>query len=480
MTSTAQFLCDTGVARGAGLRGGPVHGRSALIASIAGCCLVFISSAVTNVALAGIGRNLGLDAHALQWVLNAELLPLAALSLVGGALGDRYGHKRLFLLGIGLFALASLGCATASAGGGLILARFVQGTAEALILPTGLTILGQAFPAEHKSWAVGLWSAAAAVACAAGPAIAGWILQSESWRAVYAAEAPLAGLALVVAWTLAPRSEGHAGTPIDLLGGALSVAGLGALGWALMSLTDTGSAPFAFEAGVCATVAAFVVLGLVEHRKGDRAMLPPAVFSGRTVVALSVFTGLLYGAFTVVITLVPFVMINGAHLGASLAGLALVPLQLLIGIVSPAARMLCARLGHSLPLAIGAVLTGLGCIAMLQIEVTASYWMHIFPAVVLVAAGMSLVMAPLTTLVMTSVGSAHAATATGFNGAISRAGSLAGVALLGNVLQLSGHALVLSFHVTMVGCALACLVAALATGAIDVSSEPDPDPVLGL
>ena len=462
------------------MRGDPVQGRPALIASIAGCCLVFISSAVTNVALASIGRGLGLDAHALQWVLNAEMLPLAALSLMGGALGNRYGHKRLFLLGIGLFAAASLGCAAARDGAELIVVRFAQGTAEALILPTGLMILGQAFPSEQKSWAVGLWSAAAAIACAAGPAIAGLILQSGSWRTVYASEVPLACVALLVAWSLAPRSKGNLLVPIDLLGGALSVVGLGALGWALMSLTDTGAAPFAFEAGVCATVAAFVVLALVEHRKGARAMLPPTVFSGRTVIALSVFTGLLYGAFTVVITLVPFVMINGAHLGASLAGLALVPLQLLIGIVSPAARMLCARLGHSLPLAIGAVLTGLGCIAMLQIEVTASYWMHIFPAVVLVAAGMSLVMAPLTTLVMTSVGAAHAATATGFNGAVSRAGSLAGVALLGNVLQLSGHALVLGFHVTMVGCALACLVAALATGAINVSTDPDLDPVLGL
>jgi hypothetical protein len=203
-------------------------------------------------------------------------------------------------------------------------------------------------------------------------------------------------------------------------------------------------------------------------------MLPPALFASRTVVALSIFTAALYGAFTTILTLIPFVIIKGAHLSALIAGVAFIPLQVLITGVSPLAPILCARFGHSLPLAVGALITGIGCAFAVRIGVDARYWADILPAVSLVAIGMSLAIAPMTTLVLTSVDSLHAATASGFNGAMSRAGSLAAIALLGGVLQQSGANLLHGFHVAMMACAGACFIAALAAFSIAAAGEPDP------
>jgi MFS family permease len=478
MTSACQIGCELGVARAATPPIAQMRSGTVLAASSVGCCLVFLSGAVINVALAAIGRDLGLDAGALQWVLNAELLPLAALTLVGGALGDRYGQKQVFLSGIALFGIASFGCALARGGGQLVCWRLLQGVGEALILPAGLTILGQAFPPERKGWAVGVWSASAAVASAIAPVLAGLIVDHGSWRGAFLMQVPLAGLALVLAAMWAPKAPPSLHVRIDLAAAGLSVAGLVALGWSLMALTSGAVRPLILVVGVLATIAAFIALGAVELRRGDRAMLPPALFAGRTVVALSVFTVTLYGAFTATLTLVPYVMIKGAHLSALQAGVAFIPLQILVIAVSPLAGVLCARFGRSLPLAIGALVAGLGCAAALKIDVSAHYWTDVFPAVGLVAVGMSLVVAPMTTLVLTSVDTLHAATASGFNGALSRAGSLSAIALLGGVLQRSGGDLIHGFHMAMVVSAAACVVAALA--AFSIAPTSDPNPVFGL
>jgi MFS family permease len=445
-------------------------------ASSIGCCLVFVSGAIINVALASIGRDLRLGAYALQWILNAELLPLAALTLVGGALGDRYGQRRVFLAGIALFCVASLGCGLAHNGAQLVSGRLFQGVGEALILPTGLTLLGQAFPPERKGWAVGIWSASAAVASGIAPALAGLILDNGSWRGTFLMQIPLAGLSLLLAAIWTPKEPACRRAPIDLAGAGLSVVGLGALGWSLMALSNgTGRS---LVSGVLVTILAFAVLGEVESRKGDRAMLPPALFAARTTIALSLFTCALYGAFNATLTLVPFVMINGAHLSALLAGVAFIPLQILIAAVSPLAGVICARFGHSIPLGVGTLVTGLGCIVALRIDVDAQYWTNVFPAVALIAIGMSLVAAPMSTLVLTSVDARHAATASGFNGAMSRAGSLSAIALLGGVLQQSGGDLVHGFHIAMVASASACAVAGLA--AFSIPPSPDPDSRFGL
>jgi MFS family permease len=472
MASVTQIGCEVGrVETSAPCKPSIRGGYAILAASCAGCCLAFVSGAVINVALAAIGRELYLGAHALQWVLNAEVLPLAALTLVGGAVGDRLGQRPAFLLGISVFTIASLACGLAQDGTELICGRFLQGAGEAVALPTGLTILGQAFSSDRKGLAVGLWSASAAVASAIAPAAAGWILDEGSWRWVFMMQVPLGVGAFVLAAIWVPRDPRGSLNTIDLGAAALSVIGLGGLGWSLMAVTAGDARHLAGLVGGVVTLMAFVALIRIEVRKGGSAMLPPGVFAGKTVFALSVFTALLYGAFTTTLILIPFAMIKGAHMSALLAGVAFLPLQVLVTAVSPMATVLCARFGHTLPLVVGALVMAAGCAAALKIGVAAQYWADVFPAVTLIALGISLVLAPMTTLVLTSVEARFAATAAGFNGAVSRVGSLSAIALLGQVLGRSGGGLMHAFHIAMVASAGACLLAALVASSIPASDR---------
>jgi MFS family permease len=471
MTSITQVCCELERARSTPSFHNESRSGELLAASCSGCCLVFVSGSVVSVALAAIGRDMTLRADQLQWIINAELLPLAALTLLGGALGDRYGQRRIFLLGIALFGVASVGCAVSANWAQLICGRFIQGVGEALILPAGLTILSGAFSPERKGAAVGIWSASAAVASAIAPAVAGLILDRGSWRATFLMQVPLAALAFIAASAWVRPVPHDVRTPIDVPAALLSILGLTVLGWSLMKLSDRSANAAYSVAGLLVAASLFFVLALVEWRKKERAMLPPALFAARTVVSLNVFTLALYGAFAANQTLIPFVMIKGANLSALVAGLAFVPLQILIVVVSPMASMLCSRFGRRVPLVAGAVMAGMGCAAALRIGVGAQYWRDIFPAILLIATGMSLALAPMTTLVLTSVDANHAATASGFNSAVSRAGSLAAVALLGSVLQQSGTDLIGGFHMAMLVSAAACVVAMFAALSIAPPEE---------
>ena len=470
MSSAALVLADGGLAlsepRAAGARGS----IKVLAASSLGSCLVFISGAVVSVVLAAMGRDMRLSPLDLQWVMNAELLPLAALTLVAGALGDRFGQKRVFLVGIALHGLGVAAVVFAPGFPSLVAGRFLQGLGEALILPNGLSALGRAFPADRKARAVGIWSAAGAVASGVAPAIAGAVLDHGSWRAAFLVLLPVVAAALAVGtvWIPGDPATGHA--KVDVGGAVLSTVGLGGIGAALTSLTN-GSGP---DLGAC--VALVIGLGglggLIAHerRAGDVAMLPPFLFASRSVVGANLFTALVYGPFTVMLTLIPFVMIQGAHMPALAAGLAFLPLQVLITVVSPLAGVLCRRFGRRMPLFAGGAVVASGCAMAVRIGPGASYWSDIFPSVLLLALGMSLLIAPLTTLVLTSVEPGRAGTAAGVNSAVSRAGSLCAIALLGGVLQQGGPHLFAGFHMAMVLSFVASVLATLAVFVI----EPGP------
>ena len=470
MSGAPQILSDSAVALSQTKRSWIAGSNAVLIAASAAGCLVFVTSAVVPVALPAIGLDLRLSPSELQWLINAELLPLSALTLIAGALGDRYGQKRILVLGIALFGAGVLWLSLATSWLGLVLARFTQGLAEALILPSSLSVLGQAFPADLRARAIGFWSAAAAVACAIAPAIAGALLDAGSWRWVFGMLGPLIIVALGLATAYIPNHAPTRGEPIDLAGGLTSTLMLAGFGIALTRLTSGAGldAPATIASGVgFASLAALVV---VERRRGDRAMLPPALLASRSIVGSSLYTALLYGPFAVVLTLIPYVMIRGAHLSTTLTGLAFIPLQVSITIVSPWAGALCRRFGRRSPLILGAVVVALSCVAALRIGEGATYWRDIFPAVLLLAFGMSLAIAPLTTLVLTSVELDRAGTAAGVNGATSRAGSLLAVALLGGVLEQDGAALFVEFRAAMIASALACVAAAISVLII----EPGP------
>jgi MFS family permease len=432
---------------------------------------VFVSSAVVTVALAAIGRDMRLSPLDLQWVINAELLPLAALTLVAGALGDRFGQKRIFLAGIALYGLGAAAIGFAPSFAPLIVDRFLQGLGEALILPNGLSVLGQAFPADKKARAVGIWSAAAAVASGVAPAIAGAILHRGSWRTTFLMLLPVVAGALAVGTVWIPKDSPTSHARVDVGGAVLSTVGLGGLGAWLTSLTNGSGLNLWVLVTLIVGLGGLAGLIVTERGLGDNAMLPLSLFASRSVVGANLFTALLYGPFTVMITLIPFVMIRGAHLPTLVAGLAFIPLQVLITVVSPLAGMLCRRFGRRLPLFAGGAVVALGCGMALRVGPNATtYWADIFPSVLLLALGMSLAIAPLTPLVLTSVESDRAGTASGVNSAVSRAGSLFAIALLGGVLQQGGSQLFSGLHMAMAVAAVACVLATLAVFII----EPGP------
>jgi MFS family permease len=444
-------------------------GTAVLVATSLASSLVFASGSLTSVSLAAIGRDLALTPLQLQWLVNAELLPLAALTLPAGASGDRFGRRAVFILGIALLGAGSLLSGLAGAWGMLLFGRLVCGVGEALILPNALSMLGEAFPSDNKARAVGLWSSAGAVASAAAPGLAGAVLEHGSWRGTFLPIAPAAALALLFAALWTPKGGARNGVQVDWLGAGLWTLGLAALGWGLTNLTGGAGS---WAASLTAFLFALLVLDALraaEKRQGNRAMLPPWLLGSRDVIGANLFTALLYGPFTAMLTLLPFVMIQGAGLPPIVAGAAFIPLQILITALSPLAGRVCQRLGRRAPLILGGLMVGAGCLAALRIDAHAAYWPDVFPAVLILALGMGLLVAPLSTLVLTSVHPDRAGTAAGINSAVSRVGSLVAVALIGGVLQ-GGPGLIQAFHLAMAAAAGSCLLAALTVLII----EPGP------
>jgi len=470
VSSASLILTDRSLALSEPKAAGAQGSTKVLAASSLGSCLVFVSSSLVTVVLAAIGRDMRLSPLDLQWVMNAEFLPLAALTLIAGALGDRFGQKRIFLAGIALYGLCAAAIGFAPSFATLIVGRFLQGLGEAVILPNGLSVLGRAFPADRKARAVGVWSAAAAVASGVAPAIAGAILDHGSWRATFLMLLPVVAGALAVGAAWIPKGSPTNRTRVDVRGALLSAVGLGGLGAGMTSLTNGSGLNLWVLVTLIVGLGGLFGLIVNERRLGDNAMLPPSLFASRSVVGANLFTALLYGPFTVMLTLIPFVMIRGAHLPTLAAGLAFIPLQVLITVVSPLAGMLCRRFGRRMPLFAGSAVVALGCAIALRVGPNATYWADIFPPTLLLALGMSLAIAPLTTLVLTSVEPDRAGTASGVNSAVSRAGSLFAIALLGGVLQQGGSQLFSGFHMAMAGAAVGCVLATLAVFII----EPGP------
>jgi EmrB/QacA subfamily drug resistance transporter len=423
--------------------------------------MAFVDGSVVNVGLPAIQAGLKADPAALQWVINAYLLPLGALLLLGGAAGDRLGRKTVFIWGIAAFGAASALCAGAWNLPVLLTARAVQGIAAAFVLPNSLAILGTSFSGPARGRAIGIWAAAGAAVGAAGPLLGGWLIDVFSWRTVFMINLPLAALSLAMAAAFV--REAPSGTPparLDLWGSTLATAGLGALTWALT--VASGSAGWTTTA-VLVLLAGFVLLAWfvrVEGARGEHAAMPLALFGSHTFVGLTVLTVLVYGALGALLVLIPYVLIEGAHYSATAAGAALLPAPLVIAVLSPAAGSLAGRLGARRLLAGGSLLVGVGFLVLLLQQADSPYWDVIFPCLLLVAVGMSAVAAPLTTAVLTAAGPGSAGAASGLNSAVSRIGGTFAVALLGGILGRAGAQLLEAFHVAAVAAAVACFAAA--------------------
>jgi len=458
--NSVQPACDAGVPRAAAAGTPARYPGLVLTTTILASSLAFIDGSVVNVALPALGRSLSADASALQWVINAYLLPLSALLLLGGAAGDRFGRRRLLTLGTALFGLTSLGCALAPSIDVLLGARFLQGLSAALLMPNSLAILGANFTGTAKGRAVGIWAATGAALGAAGPVLGGWLIDLGNWRGIFLINLPLAAGAIALALRYLPADRPGRAQQLDMLGGIMATIGLGALTWGLTVRSTQPRWTSAALVLLLLGVAALLGFALIERRRGERAMLPMSLFASREFIGLSLLTLFLYGALGAVFVLIPYVMIEAAHYSATAAGAALLPLPLVLAVSSPSLGALAGRVGSRAPLTLGALVVALGFLLALRIGADADYWQHVLPSLLVIAIGLSGAVAPLTTAVLSAADSAHTGAASGFNSAVARSGGLIATALLGGVLAARGAPLLAAFHLAMLSCAVACMAAA--------------------
>ena len=449
--------------------------RWTLVASILASSLSFVDGSVLNVALPAIRASYQAGAAEVQWVVNAYLLPLSALLLLGGALGDHFGRRRLLVAGTFLFGVASLVCALAPSLEVLLAARGAQGIGAALLLPNSLALLNAAYEGEKRGRAVGIWAAAGAAAAAVAPLLGGWLVDSVGWPAIFYINLPLAAGAIALALIFVTESRDPGAGRTDYAGAFLATAGLGGTTYGLTLWSSSGQ----FGAVAIASIVGGLLLLLaflqVEKTRQAKAMMPLALFEDSCFTGLNLVTLLLYGAFGAVMLLVPYVLIEAGGYSPIEAGLALLPLPILLTLGSPVMGQLAERVGPHLPLTIGPMVVAAGMLLGLLIEAEASYWSTVLPAMTVMALGMAIAVAPLTSAVLGSVKEKHVAMASGFNSAVARTGGLVATALLGVVLSQEGAKLIPGFHGAMAASAIvAAAASAVAWFSLRSSKSPPP------
>lgn len=459
--STLPIDCDRTLAASARAHDkAPEHPNLVLCTSILASSLAFIDGSVVNVGLSAIGRDFAGGGADLSWVVNGYLLPLSSLLLLGGALGDRYGRKRVLVAGMGVFALASLLCALAPSLALLVAGRLLQGVGAAMLLPNSLAVLSATFQGKKRGRAVGTWAAAGAAAGAIGPLLGGWLIDTMGWRAVFYINLPIAALAIFLAWRFVPGNTRDKPVALDLLGAVLASLGLACLTWGLADASaEKHLTPWAGMALVAGVVIMLAFLW-AERRAGARAMLPLKLFGSSAFSGLNLMTFLLYGALGALMLLVPFVLIQALGYSAREAGAALLPFPIVLAIGSPLMGRVAASHGSRLPLSIGSLIVAGGFLLALRIG-AGSYAATVLPALLVIALGMACVAAPLTTAVLSSVDGSHTGIASGFNSAVARGGGLIATAMLGVVLTAQGRALLAPFHAALMVCAGSAAVAAV-------------------
>jgi EmrB/QacA subfamily drug resistance transporter len=441
--------------------GAPVsHPKLVLATTILASSLSFIDGSVVNVGLPAIGQALRGDAAGLQWVINAYLLPLSALLLFGGALGDRYGRRRLLMLGTLTFAVASAACAAAPNLTALTTGRVLQGLGAALLMPNSLAIISDTFEGEARGRAIGSWAAVGAVTAGLGPLVGGWLIDAVGWRMIFVVNLPVAVGALALAWRFVPERGSRGRSPLDPVGALLATAGLALLTYGLV----IGAGPAGWTRLAMATLLAGVATlsGFVawEGRRGRRAMMPLDLFGSRSFVGLNLLTLLLYGALGALVVLLPYAMMRVGGLRAAMAGAGLVPMIAVMAILSPPLGGLAGRIGARSMIGSGSSLVAVGLLMLLRVDVTTSYWTGLLPALCLVGLGLAAAVAPLTTAVLASVEPSATGTASGLNSAVARAGGLVATACLGRVLAADGASLVMACHAAAVIASVVCFAAA--------------------
>ncbi|MFJ4321946.1 MFS transporter [Streptomyces tricolor] len=403
------------------------RGKWLLLTTVLGSGMAMLDSTVVNVALPRIGHDLDANLAALQWTVNAYLVTLAGLILLGGSLGDRYGRRKVFVLGVVWFAAASLLCGLAPTEGVLIAARALQGIGGALLTPGSLALIQASFHPDDRSRAVGLWSGFGGIGAAVGPFLGGWLVAGPGWRWVFLLNVPLAMLCVPVALRHVPESaDERAHGRFDALGAALGAVALALLTYALIEARSGSLAVALTAAAGCAAAVAFVY---VEKHRPDP-MLPPDIFASRQFTAVNLVTLCVYAAFGGFFFLTALQLQVVAGYSPPAAGTALLPTTALMLLFSAGSGALADRTGPRLPLTVGPLLCAAAMLLMLRVGRDADYLTDVLPALLVMGAGMVTLVAPLTAAVLASVDTARAGLASGINNAAARAAGLVAVAAL--------------------------------------------------
>jgi EmrB/QacA subfamily drug resistance transporter len=403
--------------------------------TVLGSSIAFVDTTVVNVALPVIQRQLHASADEAQWVVEAFALVLAGCILIGGALGDRSGRRRMYVAGTVIFAAASVACGLANGVSWLIAARVVQGIGAAMLIPGSLAILGACFEGRARARAIGMWSACTALAPAAGPVVGGWLVQHVSWRWVFFINPPLAVIVIIMAYAYVPESRAESRGRLDWPGSIVATLGLAGLVAGALEVQRLGAHnPLVVGAliGGALLLGAFVYVE--AHSKAP--MVPLSLFGDRVFTAANVFTLFLYAALSGALYFVPFNLIQVQHYSPTAAGAAIVPSTILLFLISQTAERLMERYGARTLLTVGPAIVGVAFALFARPFIGGSYWTTYFPASVALGVGLGLTVAPLTTSVMNAVPAANVGAASGVNNAVSRTAGVLGLAVMALI---AGH-----------------------------------------
>ncbi len=431
--------------------------RLVVVACILGSTVVFVDSTVVNVALPAIQRDLGGGFALQQWVVDAYLLTLGSLILVGGSLGDLFGERRIFSIGVGAFGVTSVLCALAPNGNTLIVARGLQGVAGALLTPAALATIAASFSGEERGAAIGTWTAWTGIGTVIGPLVGGWLVSAASWRSIFLVNVPFVLATLVLVRVAIPgRERGSSRGRVDLVGGALCVLGLGGPVFALIEEPRHGWSDPLIVAGLAGGVALLGVFLLWEARS-SHPMLPLSLFRRRNFSFANVETVAVYaGLSTLTFFLVLFIQ-QLAGYSALQSGLSLLPVTIVLFALSRLVGRLSMKVGPRLFMGFGPLVAAAGLLGLLRLSPGFSYWLELLPPLLVFSVGLAMIVAPLTSTVLADAGERDAGIASGVNNAVARVAGLLGIAVVGvavagsdNRLDLSGFRLAMGITAALV------------------------------
>ena len=454
-----------------GVHLGTATGRAVVLAAVLGSGMTMLDGTVVNVALRTIGEDLGASLEQLQWITNGYLLSLSSFILLGGSLGDRFGRRRVFVVGTVWFALASLLCGLAPSPEVLVGARVLQGVGAALLVPGSLAMIQGAFVAGDRAKAIGSWTGLTSVAAAIGPFVGGGLVQFASWRWIFLINLPVALVTVLVAQRAVPETlDPDAPRRFDVAGALLAALALGGLTYALIEW-GTPLAPWAVVVAVVAAVGY-----VVDERRSDHPMLPLGIFADRTFTAANAMTLLVYAALGAVLFFLVLQLQTVSGYGALEAGVATLPITICMLLLAPRGGALGARIGPRIPMTVGPLVMAAGTLLLLRVGPDTSYWTDVLPGLTVFGLGLALMVAPLTATVLAAASDEHAGIASGVNNAVARAGSLLAVAALPVAVGLGGeeYADPVAFDAAYDAATLACAVLLVAGGLLSWVTIRDP------